>query len=62
MLGLKWNAPYYKNDETLPFVPTEKEVDALISGCTKKNLNHSATSQRNGDANRRSMEVKVDRP
>ena len=36
MLGLKWNAPYYKNDETLPFVPTEKEVDALISGCTKK--------------------------
>jgi integrase len=36
MLGLKWNAPYYKNDESLPFVPTEKEVDALISGCTKK--------------------------
>jgi integrase len=36
MLGLKWNAPYYKNIESLPFVPTEKEVDALISGCTKK--------------------------
>jgi integrase len=36
MQGIKWNAPYYKNDQSLPFVPTEKEVDALISGCTKK--------------------------
>jgi integrase len=36
MLDLKWKAPYYKNDESLPFVPTEKEVDALISGCSTK--------------------------
>ncbi|MCW4046772.1 MAG: tyrosine-type recombinase/integrase [Candidatus Bathyarchaeota archaeon] len=36
MLGIKWDPPYYENNKALPFVPTEKEVDALISGCSKK--------------------------
>ncbi len=36
MLAIKWEPPYYENKESLPFVPTEKEVDALISGCSKK--------------------------
>jgi integrase len=36
MLGIRWEIPYYKKNETLPFVPTEKEIDALISGTSKK--------------------------
>jgi hypothetical protein len=36
MLGINWDIPYYKKNETLPFVPTEKEIDALISGTSKK--------------------------
>jgi len=36
MLSIKWHPPYYHNNKTLPFVPTEKEVDALISGTSKK--------------------------
>lgn len=36
MLGIKWIPPFYDNNKTLPFIPTEKEVDALISGCSKK--------------------------
>jgi len=29
MMGIKWEIPYYKKNETLPFVPTEKEIYAL---------------------------------
>jgi integrase len=36
MLKIQWQPPFYENKEKLPFVPTEKEVDALISGCSKK--------------------------
>lgn len=36
MEGIKWEIPYYKKNETLPFVPTEKEIDALIAGTSKK--------------------------
>jgi len=36
MNGIKWTPPYYKNNPTLPFIPTEKEIDALISGTSKK--------------------------
>lgn len=35
-LNIQWTPPFYDNNKTLPFVPTEKEVDALISGCSKK--------------------------
>jgi len=36
MKGIQWTAPIYMRDETLPFVPTEKEIDALINGTAKK--------------------------
>jgi len=36
MLGQRWNPPVYIADKSLPFVPLEKEIDALISGCSKK--------------------------
>jgi integrase len=36
MLSINWKPPFYENNKVLPFVPTEKEVDALISGCSKK--------------------------
>ncbi len=36
MLGLKWDPPRYKHVKGLPFIPLESELDALISGCTRK--------------------------
>jgi integrase/recombinase XerD len=36
MQNIQWTPPFYDNNKTLPFVPTEKEIDALISGTTKK--------------------------
>jgi integrase len=36
MRNIEWQPPFYKNKPSLPFVPTEKEIDALINGCTKK--------------------------
>jgi integrase len=36
MLRIPWQPPYYENKKSLPFVPKEKEVDALIVGTTKK--------------------------
>jgi integrase len=36
MNNIQWTKPYYHKNETLPFVPTEKEIDALIDGTAKK--------------------------
>lgn len=36
MQGLEWKRPHYTRRETLPFIPTEKELDTLIAGCGKK--------------------------
>jgi hypothetical protein len=36
MKGIQWNPPDYPKNETLPFVPTEKEIDALIDGTSMK--------------------------
>jgi integrase len=36
MLKIPWNPPFYDKNKTLPFIPTEKEIDALIAGCSKK--------------------------
>ena len=36
MLSINWQPPFYDNNKTLPFVPTEKEVDALVAGVAKK--------------------------
>jgi len=36
MLGISWKPPICKSSGKLPFIPLEKEVDALIAGCSKK--------------------------
>jgi integrase len=36
MKNIHWTIPQYQREETLPFVPTEKEIDALINGTAKK--------------------------
>jgi len=36
MLTLQWTPPFYDKNKTLPFVPTEKEIESLISGTSKK--------------------------
>lgn len=33
--GLQWEQPKYKIEETLPFIPQEKELDELISASSK---------------------------
>jgi Ca2+-binding EF-hand superfamily protein len=29
--GIVWTKPFYRRVETLPFIPSEKEIDALIA-------------------------------
>ncbi len=36
MRGSSWDPPKYLVVETLPFIPTEAELDALIAGCGQK--------------------------
>lgn len=36
MEGLSWQRPRYKQEEALPFIPTEEELDQLIAGAGKK--------------------------
>jgi integrase len=36
MVGFNWKPPRYKPVQKLPFIPHEKEIDALIAGCGKK--------------------------
>jgi integrase len=36
MTGKKWNPPFYKRVEKLPFIPLEQELDQLIAGCSQK--------------------------
>ncbi|MCW4015915.1 MAG: site-specific integrase [Candidatus Bathyarchaeota archaeon] len=36
MEGLTWIKPRYKPVEKIPFIPTENEIDQLISGCSKQ--------------------------
>lgn len=38
MLGLTWAPPKYKPEETLPFVPEEAELDALIAACRSRRM------------------------
>jgi len=35
-LGLTWNPPRYRREESLPWIPTEKEVDQLIAGVSRR--------------------------
>lgn len=36
MEKIQWQMPFYYANNKLPFVPTEKEIEALISGTSKK--------------------------
>jgi integrase len=36
MAGGKWDPPRYKRIEKIPFIPTELEIDQIISGCGEK--------------------------
>ena len=50
-----WNTPRYRIAQKLPFIPTEKEIDALIAGCGKKTSTFlqllKETGARSGEAN-----------
>jgi integrase len=34
--GMKWEKPHFQEEEKLPFIPQEKEIDELISGSGKR--------------------------
>ena len=34
--GISWERPRYKREESLPWIPTEKEIDQLIAGLSKR--------------------------
>jgi len=36
MQGKTWTPPIYRRVRTLPFIPTETELDQLIAGCSKR--------------------------
>jgi integrase len=38
MLKIQWTMPKYTQEETLPFIPDEKEIDALILGSSSKRM------------------------
>jgi integrase len=38
MLKITWSMPTYKQEEILPFIPDEKELDALICGARSRRL------------------------
>jgi len=38
MLKIQWAPPTYKQEETLPFIPDEKELDSLILGAKSKKM------------------------
>jgi len=38
MLKISWEPPKYRQEETLPFIPDESELDQLISACRSKRM------------------------
>jgi len=56
MKGGTWDPPRYMNVETLPFIPTEKEIDDLIAGCGPRTATFllflKETAARAGEATR----------
>jgi integrase len=36
MMHIQWEPPCYKHIKSLPFIPSEKEIDTLIAGMSKK--------------------------
>jgi len=56
MLGETWNPPKYKPVHKLPFIPTEKTIDQMISACGKKTSTYlqllKETGMRSGEADK----------
>jgi len=54
--GLKWEMPIFHINRSLPFIPTEREIDDLIAGCGKKTACYlqtlKETALRSGEAAR----------
>jgi len=54
MSGGKWQPPKYKPVRTLPFIPTEREIDELIASCNAKTATFlqllKETGMRSGEA------------
>jgi integrase len=38
MMKISWEPPHYKQEETIPFVPEEFELDQLIAACRSKRM------------------------
>jgi integrase/ribosomal protein L37AE/L43A len=38
MLGITWTKPRYRQEETLPFVPEEKELNDLVASCKSRRM------------------------
>lgn len=38
MMKIVWDPPRYKQEETIPFIPDEKELDQLIATCRSKRM------------------------
>jgi len=38
MLKIQWDAPKYRQEETLPFIAEESELDSLISACRSRRM------------------------
>ena len=55
MQGLAWQPPFCKVTRKLPFIPTEREIDSLISACGKKTATFlqllKETAMRSGETN-----------
>jgi integrase len=56
LIGRTWEPPIYVATRTIPFIPTEAEIDALIAGCGKKMATKlqliKETAMRSGEAKR----------
>lgn len=56
MIGGSWTPPHFQVVESLPFIPTEVELDALIAGCGRKTSTFlqllKETAMRAGEAHR----------
>jgi hypothetical protein len=57
---IPFEKPHYTRIEKLPFIPTETEVDQLISGLGPKDRMFPSTTQRDRNETWRSMEPEMD--
>ena len=38
MMKIRWEPPHYKQEEIIPFVPDESELNQLIAACHSKRM------------------------